>query len=101
MIFGNQVTSITTTSETSVYNPTEAVGTVIGFTITNTDTADASVDVKINTVYLVKGLAIATGATVSLPDAGQRIVVKHNDTATDALSVTSSKTVDVIVSYME
>jgi len=101
MTLGNQVTSGITDTETSVYNP-DVQGTIIGFTIANTDTADATVDVKVNTVYLAKGLVIATGTTATLAGASQKIVVYHNDTATDAVSVvTGGKTVDVIVSYLE
>jgi len=96
MGFGNSITT-GITDETEVYNPTADIGTVMGMTIAPISGSDATVDVKIDNGYLIKGLSLSNGTTsVPVGDTHKLVVVKDKP-----IKVTSSTEVDVIVSYFE
>jgi len=91
-----QSTSVTT--ETTVLTgPSATETTVIGLSIANTSSSTATVDVKLNTPYMVKAAPIPVGGSLVVVGGDQKVVVE----ATDTIKVTSDVTVDVITSTLE
>jgi len=91
-----QSTSVTT--ETTVLTgPSATETTVIGLSIANTSSSTATVDVKLNTAYMVKAAPIPVGGSLVVVGGDQKVVVE----ATDTIKVTSDVTVDVITSTLE
>ncbi len=91
----NMVAGIT--AQTTVYTPSGDTGTIIGMTIAPVGDADSVIDVKIDSVHVVKALTVAVGTTAVPIGNVQKVVVLNGQ----ELSVTSDTTVDVIVSYLE
>jgi len=91
-----QSTGVTT--ETIVYTGAAATQcTVIGLSIANTTSAPVTVDVKLNTAYLVKSAPVVVGSALIAVGGDQKLVIETGDT----LKVTASGTVDVITSTLE
>ena len=91
-----QSTSVTT--ETTVLTgPASTETTVIGLSIANTGASVATVDVKLNTAYVVKDAPVPVGGSLVVVGGDQKLVVE----ATDTIKVTSDVTVDVITSTLE
>jgi len=91
-----QSTSITTEA-TVLTGPASTETTVIGLSIANTSSSTATVDVKLNTAYIVKAAPIPVGGSLVVVGGDQKLVVE----ATDTIKVTSDVTVDVITSTLE
>ena len=91
-----QSTSVTTEA-TILTGPSATETTVIGLSIANTSTSTATVDVKLNTAYMVKAAPIPVGGSLVVVGGDQKVVVE----ATDTIKVTSDVTVDVITSTLE
>jgi len=91
-----QSTSITTEA-TVLTGPASTETTVIGLSIANTSSSTATVDVKLNTAYMVKAAPIPVGGSLVVVGGDQKVVVE----ATDTIKVTSDVTVDVITSTLE
>ena len=86
------------TGETTVFTGAASTETtLIGCTIANTSANDAAVDVKIGGAYMLKGAPVFTGGAMT-PIGGEQKVVMM---AGEDLKVTSTETVDVIVSVLE
>lgn len=93
---GYENTSVTT--EATVF--TGAAGTqttIIGLSIANTATVPAYVSVKRNTAYLVKEAPVPVGGSLVVVGGDQKVVVETGDT----IKVSSTQTVDVIISTLE
>ena len=91
-----QSTSVTT--EATVLTGASATETtVIGLSVANTSSSTATVDVKLNTAYIVKSAPIPVGGSLVVVGGDQKVVVE----ATDTIKVTSDETVDVITSTLE
>jgi hypothetical protein len=91
-----QSTSVTT--ETTVLTgPASTETTVIGLSIANTGASVATVDVKLNTAYVVKDAPVPVGGSLVVVGGDQKLVVE----AADTIKVTSDITVDVITSTLE
>ena len=71
--------------------------TVIGMTIANVGASEATIDIKLNGVYMLKGAPIFVGGAMVPIGGDQKVVIGNGDT----LSVTSDVAVDVIVSVLE
>ena len=95
MAFSNSKTSGVTT-ETAVYTATGVTATVIGMSVAPTN-VEATVDIKLGTTHVVKGLVIAAGTSAIPIGGGQKMVLLD----TESLNVTSTAAVDVIVSVLE
>lgn len=99
--YKNYLKSAITTS-TVVYNPTTSgiQATVVGLSISNTSSTQATITVSmtdgVTTASIVTNATIPVGTTLNVVDASRLIVEQNN-----AISVTSNKTVDVIVSTIE
>ena len=91
-----QSTSITTEA-TVLTGPASTETTVIGLSIANTSSSTATVDVKLNTAYIVKAAPIPVGGSLVVVGGDQKLVVE----ATVTIKVTSDVTVDVITSTLE
>lgn len=91
-----QVTNVTTES-TVFTGPASTQSTVIGLSVANTAVTTATVDVKLNTAYIVKGAPVPVGGSLVIVGGDQKLVVE----ATDIIVVTSDQTVDVIISTLE
>ena len=91
-----QSTSVTTEA-TVLTGPSATETTVIGLSIANTSSSTATVDVKLNTAYIVKAAPIPVGGSLVVVGGDQKLVVE----ATDTIKVTSDVTVDVITSTLE
>jgi len=91
-----QSTSVTTEA-TVLTGPSATETTVIGLSIANTSSSTATVDVKLNTAYMVKAAPIPVGGSLVVVGGDQKVVVE----ATDTIKVTSDVTVDVITSTLE
>jgi len=91
-----QSTSVTTEA-TILTGPSATETTVIGLSIANTSSSTATVDVKLNTAYMVKAAPIPVGGSLVVVGGDQKVVVE----ATDTIKVTSDVTVDVITSTLE
>lgn len=91
-----QQTGITT--EQTVYTgPVDTQSTIIGMTVANTSTNAVTVDVKLNSAYLVKGAPVPLGGSLVVIGGNQKVVVEPTDT----ILVSASNTVDVITSALE
>jgi len=91
-----QSTNITT--ETTVFTgPASTQTTVIGFSIANTSTETVFVDVKLNLAHMVKQAPIPAGGALVVVGGEQKTVVETSST----LKVTSTASVDVIISTLE
>jgi hypothetical protein len=90
------------TATTVVYNPTAAgiQATLVGLAISNTSSTQATVTVSmtsgITTASIVTNATVPVGTTLNVVDANRLIVAQNN-----SISVTSNRTVDVIVSTIE
>ena len=91
-----QSTSVTTEA-TVLTGPSSTQTTVIGLSIANTGASVATVDVKLNTAYVVKSAPVPVGGSLVVVGGDQKLVVE----ATDTIKVTSDITVDVITSTLE
>jgi len=91
-----QSTSVTTEA-TVLTGPSATETTVIGLSIANTSSSTATVDVKLNTAYIIKAAPIPVGGSLVVVGGDQKVVVE----ATDTIKVTSDVTVDVITSTLE
>ena len=88
----NKIAGIT--GITTVYTPTAGS---IGMTITPTSGNDSVVDVKVEDVYMVKDLTVSSGTAATPVGGEQKVVVQDGE----AITVSASTAVDVIVSYLE
>ena len=86
-----------TTETTVLTGPASTQTTVIGLSVANTGASAATVDVKLNTAYLVKDAPVPVGGSLVVIGGDQKTVVE----ATDTLKVTSDVTVDVVTSTLE
>jgi hypothetical protein len=86
-----------TTETTVLTGPSSTQTTVIGLSIANTGAGLATVDVKLNTAYIVKAAPIPVGGSLVAIGGDQKVVVE----ATDTIKVTSDVTVDVCTSTLE
>lgn len=94
--------SASVTSQTTVYTaPASTQSTVIGMTLANTANAVATASVEVTigatTVYVVKDAPIPIGGALVPIGGDQKVVLE----AGDAIKVTSSQTVDVLLSALE
>lgn len=99
--FKNYIAASVTT-QTSVYTtPSATQTTVIGLNVANTNASAASVDIQVTsgatTVYILKGAPIPVGGALVAVGGDQKLVLE----AADDLKVTSTVTVDVVVSVLE
>ncbi len=98
-IFKNYTVSCTDTTETTVYTvPAATTSVIIGCNLANTTTSQLTADVKVAGKFLIKGVPIPAGSSLSVLDG------KIIGEATDTITVTSSNSsglVDVIVSVLE
>ena len=93
---GYESTSVTT--ETTVFTGLSSTQTtIIGLSIANTAAVPAYVSVKRNTAYLVKDAPIPVGGALVVVGGDQKVVVE----TADVIKVSSTQTVDVIVSTLE
>lgn len=91
-----QQTSVTT--EQVVYTgPASTQSTIIGMTTANTGSSDVTVDVKLNSAYLVKNAPVPVGGSLVVIGGNQKVVVEPTDT----ISVVATGAVDVIISTLE
>ena len=100
--YNNYLTTAITTTPTVVYNPT-AVGiqaTIIGLLVSNTTGTVAKATVTMTsgatTASIVTNVSIPAGTSLNVVDANRLIVAKDN-----SISVSTTGTVDVIVSVIE
>lgn len=86
------------TAETTVFTgPASTQSTVIGLSVANTAATTATVDVKLNTAYLVKGAPVPVGGALVIVGGDQKVVIE----AGDMVTVTSDVSVDVVTSTLE
>jgi hypothetical protein len=91
-----QSTSVTT--ETTAYTgPSSTETTIIGMSVANTSSGSITVDVKLNTAYMVKAAPVPVGSALVVVGGDQKVVVE----ATDTIKVTCTGTADVITSVLE
>ena len=95
--FKNYMSASVTTETTVLTGPASTQTTVIGLSIANTGASVATVDVKLNTAYVVKDAPVPVGGSLVVVGGDQKLVVE----ATDTIKVTSDVTVDVITSTLE
>ena len=86
-----------TTEAVIMTAPVATEVTIIGATIANVGADEASVDIKLNTTYMLKGAPVYVGGAMTPIGGEQKVVMEAGDT----LSVTSDIAVDVIVSVLE
>jgi hypothetical protein len=90
------------TATTVVYNPTTAgiQSTVIGLLVSNTSSTQATITVSMTsgttTASIITNAIVPVGTSLNVVDASRLIVAQNN-----SISVTSNRTVDVIVSTIE
>jgi len=84
------------TTATTVLTATTTT-TVIGLSIANTGASDASVDVQLNGTYLIKGADVPVGSAVVVIGGDQKLVMIDTDT----IVVTSTISVDAVISVLE
>ena len=90
------------TTQTTVHTaPVATQTTVIGLSLANTSTGVSSISVTLSrggtAYYLIKDAAVPASETLIVVGGDQKLVMQ----AGDLLKVTSSGTVDVIVSVLE
>lgn len=91
-----QSTGVTT--ETTVYTgAVNTQATVIGMSVANTSTSPVYVSVKLNSAYVIKDAPVVAGSALVAVGGDQKLVVE----AGDSISVSSTGTVDVIMSVLE
>ena len=95
MAFKKYETSGITTETQVLTNPTPNEIVVIGLSVATTSSSPATVSIKLNTTYIVKDAPIPVGGSLVVDP---KIVLYLN---TDAITVSSDTTVDVVVSTME
>ena len=95
--FKNYTSTSVTTETTVLTGPASTETTVIGLSIANTGASVATVDVKLNTAYVVKNAPVPVGGSLVVVGGDQKLVVE----AADTIKVTSDVTVDAIVSTLE
>jgi hypothetical protein len=95
--FKNYTSTSVTTETTVLTGPASTETTVIGLSIANTGASVATVDVKLNTAYVVKDAPVPVGGSLVVVGGDQKLVVE----AADTIKVTSDITVDVITSTLE
>jgi len=95
--FKNYTSTSVTTETTVLTGPASTETTVIGLSIANTGASVATVDVKLNTAYVVKDAPVPVGGSLVVVGGDQKLVVE----AADTIKVTSDVTVDAIVSTLE
>jgi hypothetical protein len=95
--FKNYTSTSVTTETTVLTGPASTETTVIGLSIANTGASVATVDVKLNTAYVVKSAPVPVGGSLVVVGGDQKLVVE----AADTIKVTSDITVDVITSTLE
>jgi hypothetical protein len=96
--FKNYTSASVGTSPTTAYTvPAVTTSVVIGCNLANVHTAQITVDVQIAGAYLIKGVPIPAGSSLSVLDG--KIIME----AADTLVVTSSaaSSCDVLVSCLE
>jgi len=86
------------TAETTVL--TGAAGmetTIIGMSIANVDTSDASINIKVGGSYMLKGAPVYVGGAMTPIGGEQKVVLMDGED----LAISSDYSVDVIVSVLE
>lgn len=88
------------TSNVSVYNPTTSniKSTLIGCFLCNTSTYAITVNVMLNSTYIVKNLTIPVGNSLDIISGG-KLIMQQNDNLYVSSSVSSS--LDATVSVVE
>lgn len=86
-----------TTQTTVLTGPASTETTVVGMSVANTAGSTATVNVLLNTAYIVKDATVPAGGTLVVVGGDQKVVVE----ATDTIDVSSDVTVDVVVSTLE
>jgi hypothetical protein len=104
--FKNSISGSIGTGGSVVYTaPSNAQVTIIGLNVSNIETSNSYVDVRLHddstsdAVYIIKNGLIPAGSNIPLVGGDQKIVLEQND----YISVTSSlaNSIDAIVSVLE
>lgn len=91
-----QSTGITT--QTTVFTgPANTQTTIIGLSVANTSASNVTIDVLLNTAYMIKGATVPVNNSMVIIGGDQKVVIETGDT----VKVSSSGTVDVIFSTLE
>lgn len=96
--FVNYTGAAVGTTPSTVYTvPAATTAVMIGMNVANVTAAQITVDVQVAGVYLVKGVAIPAGSSLSVLDG--KIILEAADTA--VVTSNTAASVDVIISVLE
>lgn len=96
--FKNYTGAAVGTTPSTVYTvPAATTAVMIGMNVANVTAAQITVDVQCAGVYLVKGVSIPAGASLSVLDG--KIILEAADTA--VVTSNTAASVDVIISVLE
>ena len=90
-------TSVGTSAATTYTVPSSTTSVMIGCNLSNTTTSQIKVDVQAAGVYLVKGVPIPAGSSLSVLDG--KIILEAADTV--VVTSDTATSADVIVSVLE
>lgn len=96
--FKNYTSATVGTSETTVYTvPASTTSVMIGCNVANVTAATINVDVKLGTIYIVKGAPVPSNSALSVLDG--KIILE----AAETIKVTSdtASSADIILSVLE
>ena len=96
--FVNYTGAAVGTTPSTVYTvPAATTAVMIGMNVANVTTSQITVDVQVAGVYLVKGVPIPAGSSLSVLDG--KIIMEAADTA--VVTSNTAASVDVIISVLE